>query len=44
MFNEMPKTKYLFPLEEGDHHELDDYEFLDLDGIHKYQSLIGSIQ
>lgn len=32
------------PLEEGDHPELDDSEFLDATGIQQYQSLIGSLQ
>ena len=43
MFGSAPK-QYKSPLEEGDHPELDTSEELDLDGIKKYQSLIGSLQ
>ena len=32
------------PLEEGDHPEFDTPVFLDEDDIHKYQSLIGSLE
>ena len=41
MFGEKPKTKYKFPLEGGDHPELDQSEFIDDTGTQKYQSLIG---
>jgi hypothetical protein len=37
-------TKPKSPLEEGDHPELDDSEFLDDEDTQKYQSLIGSLQ
>jgi hypothetical protein len=43
MFGIMPK-EYNAPLEAGDHPELDTSEFLDNDGIKKYQSLIGALQ
>ena len=43
MFGTKPKA-YNSPLEHGDHPELDDSKELDLDGIKKYQSLIGSLQ
>jgi hypothetical protein len=44
MFGEKPKLVYHAPLEEGDHPELDCTELLDIDGVTKYQSLIGSMQ
>jgi len=44
MFGENPSTKYRSPLEPGDHPELDTSDFLDLEGIQRYQSLIGSLQ
>jgi hypothetical protein len=43
MFNEKPRA-YSSPLEKGDHPELDDSELLGMDGIKRYQSLIGSAQ
>ena len=44
MFGERPSTKFLSPLEHGDHPELDDSDLLGPDGIQKYQSLIGALQ
>jgi hypothetical protein len=44
MFGSKPSTKARSPVEENDHPELDTSEFLDDDGIQKYQSLIGSLQ
>ena len=44
MFGEKPNRNVYSPLEKGDHPELDTSEMLDLDGIQKYQSIIGSIQ
>ena len=44
MFGEKPSQKVHSPLAPGDHPELDDTEFLDLEGIQLYQSLIGSLQ
>ena len=44
MFGERPKMKYSSPLEGGDHPELDTSEYLDDEGIKKYQSLIGILQ
>ena len=44
IFNKKPSSKYKSPLEKGDHSELDTTELLDEDGIHIYQSLIGSLQ
>ena len=41
MFEGKPK-KYYMPLPNGDHPKLDNSEFLDQDGIRKYQSLIGA--
>ena len=43
MFEGKPK-RYYMPLPDGDHPELDNSEFLDQDGIRKYQSLIGALQ
>ena len=43
MFGTMPK-EYNSPLDAGDHPELDTSEFLDDDGIKKYQSIIGALQ
>ena len=37
-------TKHKSPLEDNDHPELDPTEFLNKDGIQKYQSMIGSLQ
>ena len=44
MFNKKPLSKYKSPLEKGDHPELETAELLDEDGMHIYQSLIGSLQ
>ena len=44
MFGENPKELYSFPLEKGDHPELDSSNLLDADGIQKYQSMIGAMQ
>ena len=45
MFGEKPNDKSIkSPLVKGDHPELDTSEFLNEDGIEKYQSLIGSMQ
>ena len=44
MFGHKSKQNILAPLEAGDHPELDTSEELDLDGIQKYQSLIGAMQ
>jgi hypothetical protein len=44
MFGHKPRP-YTSPLEKGDHPETDDSDLLDLlDGIKKYQSIIGSLQ
>ena len=44
MFGSKPRGTHQSPLEGNDHPELDDTEFLDKDGIQKYQSAIGSLQ
>ena len=44
MFGTKPRTSYTSPLNKGDHPELDDSDELDIDGIKKYQSLIGALQ
>ena len=44
LYGENPSRKCNSPLEKGDHPELDESELLDDDGIHQYQSLIGSLQ
>ena len=44
MFRSKPKTNVVFPLKKGKHPELDTSPCLGLDGIQKYQSLIGAIQ
>ncbi len=44
MFGEKPRTKVSSPLEKGDHPEMDTSDLLDIDGIKKYQSLIGTLQ
>jgi hypothetical protein len=44
VFGEKAKLNVYSPLEKGDHSELDNTEFLDMDGVQKYQSLIGSMQ
>ena len=43
MFGEKPRP-YSSPLERGDHPEVDQSAFLDLEGIKQYQSMIGSLQ
>ena len=43
LFGTQPKG-YTSPLERGDHPELDTSDELELDGIKKYQSLIGLLQ
>ena len=43
-FGHKPSNKVHSPLEKGDHPELDTSEFLDQDGIQKYQSLLGALQ
>ena len=44
MFGHKPKQKYSSPLEKNDHPELDMSPLLDMDGIKRYQSLIGALQ
>jgi len=44
LFGCMPNKKFHSPLLDGDHPELDTSEFLDEDGIQKYQSLVGAMQ
>ena len=44
MFGHKPSNKIHSPLEKGDHPELDTSEFLNQDGIQKYQSLLGALQ
>jgi hypothetical protein len=43
MFGQKPK-EYCSPLEKGDHPEVDTSEFIDLEGIKMYQSMIGALQ
>ena len=43
MFGSKPKM-YSAPMENGDHPELDISEFLEVDGIAQYQSLVGALQ
>ena len=43
MFGEKP-SKVVTPLKKNDHPEMDSSEFLDTDGIKKYQSMIGALQ
>ncbi|MEL7196406.1 MAG: reverse transcriptase domain-containing protein, partial [Bacteroidota bacterium] len=43
-FGEAPRQNVMSPVEKGDHPELDESEFLDDEGISRYQSLIGSLQ
>ena len=43
-FGSRPNKLVTSPLEKGDHPETDTSPFLDADGIHIYQSLIGSLQ
>jgi hypothetical protein len=44
MFGTKPRLTYASPIEQNDHPELDTSEFLDMDGIRKYQSMIGALQ
>ena len=44
LFGCKPSQKCYSPLEKGDHPELDTTEELDMDGIKKYQSVIGALQ
>ena len=44
MFGAKPRHDVTSPLEKGDHPELDNSDYLDSDGIAKYQSMIGSLQ
>ena len=44
LFGCKPKSTMKSPLAEGDHPEMDTSDFLDDDGIQKYQSLIGVLQ
>jgi len=43
-FGHKPKQNISSPLEKNDHPELDMTELLDMDGVSKYQSLIGALQ
>jgi hypothetical protein len=43
IFGCKPK-EYTSPLEKGEHPEIDDTEDLDIDGIKKYQKMIGCLQ
>ncbi len=43
MWGEKPR-EFSAPLEKNDHPELDDSPLLELDGIQKYQSMVGSMQ
>ena len=43
-FGHKPKQNVSSPLEKNDHPELDMTELLDMDGVNKYQSLIGALQ
>ena len=44
MFGCKPKQNVSSPSEKGDRPELDNTEFLDNEGIQRYQSLIGTMQ
>ena len=44
LFGTKPCTRYLLPLEKGDHMEVDNLEFLGADDTQKYQSLVGAMQ
>src|SRR5687768_6664244 len=44
MFGMKSKKVYTSPIKKGDHPELDNLKELDMDGIKKYQSLIGALQ
>ena len=44
MLGTKPKLSLSSPLEKGGHPELDTSEYLDSDGVQKYQSMIGAIQ
>jgi hypothetical protein len=43
-FGEKPKLNIYSPLKKGDHPEVDDSDFLDIQGTQQYQSIIGSLQ
>ena len=43
-YGEDPKKMYSSPLEKNDHPEIDLSDLLDEEGIHQYQSLVGSLQ
>ena len=43
LFKSIPK-KYKFPLEKGDHPEIDNSEYLDEQGIKHYLTIIGQLQ
>ena len=43
-FGDNPSTKVHSPPEKGDYPELDTSEFLDTEGIQKYQSLVSAMQ
>jgi hypothetical protein len=44
VFAEKPRQTVMSPLEKGNHPKLDNTPFLEADGIHDYQSIIGSAQ
>jgi hypothetical protein len=44
MFGELPRQTYTSPLEKGDHPEVGTSDYLDANGIQKYQSMIGNLQ
>ena len=44
LFGEKPKEMYSSPLKKGDHPALDTSNLLNVDGIQKYQSMIGAMQ
>ena len=44
IFGRRLKHNVSSPLEKGDHPELDNSDYLDIDGISIYQSMIGSLQ
>ena len=44
MFGHPPRTNVSSPIEKNDHPELDTSDLLDLEGMQRYQSLIGALQ
>ena len=44
LFGEKPKQRYKSPIDSNEHPELDTSPLLDLDGITKYQSILGTLQ